>query len=44
MLCFNCLLALSIEREHFFSNTDLSDLSIVNTCSVHVYQMRHEVM
>ena len=30
-------------REHF-SNTDLSDLSIVGTCGILVYQMRHEVM
>ena len=26
------------------SNTDLSDLSIVGTCDIFVYQMRHRVM
>ena len=30
-------------RKHF-SNTDLSDLSIVGTCDIFVYQMRHKVI
>ena len=32
-----------IDRKHFFT-TDLSDLSIVGTCDIFVYQMRHRVM
>ena len=33
--------ALSSDRQHF-SNTDLSDLSIMGTCNILVYQMRHK--
>ena len=35
--------ALSSTRS-IFSNTDLSDLSIVGTCDIFVYQMRHKVL
>ena len=35
--------ALSYDREHF-SNTDPSDLRIVGTCHMLVYQMGHQIM
>ena len=38
----NCLTIVSA-RKHF-SNTNLSDLSIVGTCDIFVYRMRYHIM
>ena len=38
-----CVGLIAIDGKHL-SNTDLSDFSIVGTCDIFVYQMRHKVM
>ena len=45
MQCYtlNALMIIVSAMEHF-SNTNMSNLSIVGTCGIFGYQMRHQIM